>query len=302
MSAAQKLSVTQSVAEDRGPDASGDRDSREPIRFYEATSRWGFVDLQELWRYRELIVVFALRDLKVRYRQTFVGVAWALITPLTSIIIFSTLFGLLGRKPVSDDDQYALIAICGLLPWQLFAGTLTQSSATLVANQAMLTKVYFPRIILLVSTLITGLVDFAIACVILIVMLFMYGITPTPSMLLTPLFVAAFLLASLAVGLWLSALNVLYRDIGHVVPFLIQIGFYLSPVVYESNALIPEKWRLLYSLNPMVGLIDGFRWSVLGRGTPPVASLLISAGILTLVLLGGLRYFHRTERILADRI
>ena len=197
---------------------------------------------------------------------------------------------------------FAPFAICGLLTWQLFSSTLTQSSGCLVAHQNLVTKVYFPRIVLPISTLLSGLVDFGIGCLILLPMLVTYRVVPTPAVLLTPVFVALILLLSLAVGLWLSALNALYRDIGHVVPFLLQLGFFMSPIVYGTDKLIPEEWQILYSLNPLVGLIDGFRWSVFGHGAPPVVSLSISLVIVASVLLGGLRYFRRTERILADRI
>ncbi len=272
------------------------------MQFFGPRPGWHLIDLRELWRFRDLVWILALRDIKVRYRQTAVGVLWAILQPFTTMVIFTTLFTLLGRTPSSGDVPYAVAAFCGLIPWQLFANTLTQASGSLVANQNLITKVYFPRAVLPLASLIGSLVDFAIASVILLAMLAWYGITPGWPILLIPVFVGLVMLASLAAGLWLSAANGLYRDVGYVVPFLIQVGFYLSPVVYESGTLIPERWQFVHALNPMVGVLEGFRWALLGHRAPPVESLMISLTGLAVLLIGGMLYFRRVERYLADRI
>jgi lipopolysaccharide transport system permease protein len=242
----------------------------------DAAQRWQFVDLGELWRYRELLSVLALRELKVRYRQAVIGAAWAVVQPVTTAVIFGVLFGLLGREPAAGGTPYFVTAYCGLLAWQLLATSATQASASLVSNRQMVTKVYFPRMLLPVASILCALVDAGIAFGVLVCVMAWFGIIPGLAVITLPAFLVLALLTALAAGLWLSALNALYRDIAYVVPFLIQVGFFISPVVYETGAIIPERWRLVYSLNPMVGVLDGFRWALLSKPAPPAAGLLVS--------------------------
>ena len=257
----------------------------------------------DLWRYRELLWILALRDIKVRYKQTLIGAAWAVIQPLTTMVIFTTLFRLMGQIPAENGPvPYAVSTFCALLPWQLFATALTQSSESLVSNQNLITKVYFPRIVIPISTVVAGLVDFAISFCILLAMMLFYGITPSWSILAIVPLIGLAGLAAFALGLWLSALTALFRDFRYVVPFLIQLGFFASPVVYETASLIPDKWQTLYWLNPMVGVLEGFRWAVLGKPAPPLAMLALSTGGILIVLTTGLVYFRRMERVFADRI
>ncbi|MCP4891248.1 MAG: ABC transporter permease [Planctomycetaceae bacterium] len=273
-----------------------------PMRYYSARTGWQLVDLAELWEYRDLIWMLSLRDIKVKYRQTIVGVAWAVIQPLITMVVFGVLFQLIKGQPTTGDVPYAVTCLCGLVPWQLFAGTLSQSTSSLVVNQNLVTKVYFPRVALPLSTLVAGLVDFGIAFVILVGTMAALGVVPSAAIALLPLMVMLVLLTSIAFGLWLSSLNALYRDIEYAVPFFIQIGFFVSPVVYEMNAVIPAKWQWLYSLNPMVGVLEGFRWAMLGTESPPVTSVLLSVIGVLFVLISGLVYFRRMERHFADRI
>ncbi|PQO45918.1 ABC transporter permease [Blastopirellula marina] len=270
--------------------------------YYQAPSGWRLLDLTEIWNYRELIWSLAARDLKVRYRQTAVGVIWAILQPLAMMTIFTVMFRLMGRAPVEEGVPYVVAVLCGLLPWQLFAATLSNASESLVNHQSLITKVYFPRAVLPISAMLGGVVDFSISLSLLAVALLWFGIAPTWAMLLIPVFSLLALLASLAASLWLSALNAIYRDVRYVVPFVLQVGFFVSPVVYETDALIPPGYRLIYALNPMVGVIDGLRWAVLGHTPPAVAPMLISLGCLFAVLLSGMAYFRQVERHLADRI
>ena len=271
------------------------------MKYYEARSGLGFADFGELWAYRDLFLSLALRNLQVQYRQTIIGVAWAVIRPLTLMVVFTALFRMLGRIPASNEQTYAVTLFAVLLPWQLFATTLTKSTSSLVANEAILTKVYFPRLILPLVPIAVGLVDFAIAFVVLLGLMFWYGVVPTASILLVPLFVVLAVLVSFAFGTWLSAANALYRDIQHAVPFVVQVGMFVSPVIYEL-AEVPEKWRTLYSLNPMVGVLEGFRWSLLGGQQAPLTAIAFSIMISVVVLIGGLIYFRRIERFVADRV
>lgn len=265
---------------------------------------WRLVDLREVWRYRELLWILALRDIKVRYKQTFIGVAWAILQPVTKMVIFTTLFRLIGRTPAEQDVAYpyAVTLYCALLPWELFANALAQSSESIVLNQQLVTKVYFPRVIVPVAPIVAGLLDFALAFLVLIGMMVYYGITPSWQALMLPLFIAFAVAAALSMGLWLSALNALYRDFRYAMPFLIQIGFFISPVIYETQAIIPPPWRSAFALNPMVGVLEGFRWALLGKTEPPLLPMLISAAAVALLLLGGLVYFRRMERLFADRV
>lgn len=260
---------------------------------------WLALHLGDLWRYRELLFFLTWRDIKVRYKQTLLGVTWALIQPLLTMVIFSVIFGSLAHLP-SEGIPYPIFTFTALLPWQLFAFALGNSSNSLVGSQALVSKVYFPRLVIPIASVLPGLLDFAISFVVLIGMMIYYHISLTTRMLALPLFLLLALATALAVGLWLSALNVEYRDVRYVVPFLTIFWQYATPVAY-SVTLIPEKWRLLYGLNPMTGVVEGFRWALLGNGQ--VGGLLwVSVTIVIVLLIGGLVYFKRMEDTFADVI
>lgn len=259
---------------------------------------WQPIRLAELWRYRELLWFLAWRDVKVRYKQTALGVGWAVLQPLFLMILSSLIFGGLG-KISSGDVPYPLFSLCALLPWQLFAYALTQASNSVVAEQNLITKVYFPRVLIPLSSVLSGVVDFAIAFVLLLGMMAWYGVAPGWGIVTLPLFTLLALAAALAVGLWLSALNVQYRDFRYTLAFLTQLWFFATPVVYPSS-LIPEKYRLFYGLNPMAGVVEGFRWALLGKAEPPGAMLWVSVASVAVLLVGGLFYFRRMERSFAD--
>lgn len=282
---------------DPSPPADG-----EGLRYFGPSPGWRLVNWRELWQHRELLWTLAVRDLKVRYRQTLVGVAWVVIQPVTTMAIFLVLFGLLGRQPASDAAPYGLVLMCGLLPWQLFAGVISRATVCLVENQALVTRVYFPRLVLPLSGGVSAVVDFAVAFLVLIGLLLWYGVPLSWGALVVPPLVALTVLAGLAVGVWLAALNAMYRDFGYVVPFLLQVGFFVSPVVYETDALIPERWRALFALNPMVSVIEGFRWALLREPPPAAVPVLASLAGGLFLLVSGLVYFRRIERYLADRI
>ena len=254
--------------------------------------------MRELWEYRELLYFLTWRDIKVRYKQTVLGAAWAVIQPLFMMLVFSLFFGKLAGVP-SDGIPYPVFAFCGLLPWQLFANSLTQASNSLVGSQNLITKVYFPRLVVPISAVLGGVVDFAIAFVLLLAMMFYYGIVPGWQIVVLPGLVLLVVLASLGVGLWLSALNVQYRDVRYTISFLVQFWLFATPVAYPSS-IVPEKWRVLYALNPMVGVVDGFRWALLGKPESPGVPLLISMIVVVLLLIGGLYYFRRMEQQFAD--
>lgn len=258
---------------------------------------WSF-DLKGLWNYRELLYFLIWRDVKVRYKQTALGVSWAILQPLLATLVFTIFFGRLARMP-SDGVPYPVFAYVAMVPWQFFANALTQSSNSLVASQNLITKVYFPRLVIPLGSVIAGLVDFAFAFVVLIGMMFYYGIKPGPSILLLPLFLLLAIATALAAGLWLSALNVQFRDVKHTVPFLTQFWMFATPVVYPSS-LIPARWRMWYGLNPMAGVVDGFRYALLGKAARPGPIIWVSAAAVTVLLLGGLVYFKRMESTFAD--
>ena len=261
---------------------------------------WSNLELGEVWQYRELLLFLIWRDIKVRYKQTALGAAWAILQPVFSMVVFSLFFGRLAKVP-SDGIPYPVFAYCALLPWQLFAYALTESSNSVVANERLITKVYFPRLVIPVAGVLAGLVDFAIAFSVLIILLLSYGIHPTWTVATLPLFVLLAILTALAVGLWLSALNVQYRDVRYTVGFLTQLWLFLSPVAYPSS-LVPERWRPLYGLNPMAGVVEGFRWALLGKTPAPGAMLAVSVLVVILLLAGGLFYFRRMENSFADVI
>ncbi len=259
---------------------------------------WVPLNLKDLWEYRELLYFLVWRDIQVRYKQTVLGAAWAVLQPVLTMIVFSVFFGQLAGMP-SDGIAYPVFAFAGLLPWQLFAFALAGSGNSLVANQQLLTKVYFPRLLIPLAAVLAGLVDFAIAFVVLVALMFYYGIVPTFAVLTLPLFMLFVLATALGVGLWLSALNVEYRDVRYVLPFLTQLWFFSTPIAYSSR-LVPASWRWLYGLNPMAGVVEGFRWALLGKGEGIEPMVMISVLAVVVLLIGGLVYFRRMEKTFAD--
>jgi len=271
-----------------------------PVVLIQPRHGWLKFDLAALYRYRELLYFLTWRDVIVRYKQAAVGVAWAVLQPLLTMVVFTVIFGRFAKMP-SDNLPYPIFAFTALLPWNYFAQAIARSGTSLVSNANLVSKVYFPRLVIPISGAIAPLVDFAISFVILLGMMAWYRIAPTWGVLMLPVFTLLAVVTAVAVSLYLAALNVKYRDVGHTIPFLVQFWMYASPVVY-SVSIIPEKWRLLYSLNPMVGVIEGFRWALLGKEQPDFAVMAMSAVIVTILLVGGLVYFKRTERIFADII
>ena len=257
---------------------------------------------KDLWRYRELFSVLAWRDVSVRYKQTVIGAAWAVLRPFLTMVIFTVVFGRAANFPPISYPTSAMLVFAGLLPWSLFSAALTGASESMVANANLIGKVYFPRIIVPTATLLTALIDFLLSLMILVAMMAWYRFLPGWQILMLPLFVALALLASLGPGLWVTALNIKYRDFRVVIPFLVQIGLYVSPVGFSSS-VVPEEWRWLYSLNPLVGIIDGFRWCLLGgASTIYWPGFLISLGVIAFFLWLGIRRFRATERTFADLI
>lgn len=256
---------------------------------------------RDLWQYRELFYFLAWRDIAVRYKQTVIGIAWSVIRPVLTMIVFTFVFGRLAGLP-SDGAPYPIMVFAALLPWQLFANSLTESSSSLVNNAAMISKVYFPRLAIPTSAVAVAFVDFLISFVVLLVLMLGYQFWPTWRMVTLPLFTLLALILALGGGLWMAALNVKYRDFRYIVPFLVQFGMYLSPVGFSSE-IVPDNLRFLYSLNPMVGVIDGFRWAILGGDLTLLWSgFLISVAMTFVLFITGLRYFRRTERTFADVI
>jgi len=256
---------------------------------------------RDVWLYRELFWFLVWRDILVRYKQTAVGIAWSVIRPLLTMIVFTIVFGLLANLP-SGDVPYPLLVFAAMLPWNFFANALSEGSGSLIGNASLLTKVYFPRIIIPVSSVMVALVDFAISLIIMVGIMLWYGYLPDWRIVFLPLFLLLACLSVAGAGLWFAALNVRYRDFRYVVPFVVQLGLYVSPVGFSSG-IVPEQWRLLYALNPMVGVIDGFRWSLLRGGTELYwPGILLSTLLSLLLLFSGLWYFRKTERVLADVI
>ena len=269
-----------------------------PFMWIEPSRGWGSLKLHEIWTYRELLYFLIWRDVKVRYKQTFIGAAWAVLQPLAAMILFTLVFRMFIKIP-SDGLPYPVFAYAALLPWNFFSSGLNRSSSSLVGQAHLISKVYFPRLIVPLSAALSGIVDFAIAFVLLIGMMVWLGFVPTWKVVTLPLFLLLALLSALAVGLWMSALNVRYRDVGYTIPFLTQILMFASPLFYPIS-LVPEEWRLLYSLNPLVGIIDGFRWALLSTPEPDFTTVGVSALLVSLLLFGGAVYFKRMERTFVD--
>lgn len=258
------------------------------------------IRIKELWAYRELLYFLVWRDIKVRYKQTVLGVLWAIIQPVLTMVVFSVFFGKLGKMP-SDGVPYPIFSFAALVPWTLFSNGLTQATGSLVASSNLIKKVYFPRLIIPTATVLAGVVDFVLAFVVLLAMMFYFGVFPTINALWLPAFLLMTIVASLAVSVWLSALNVKYRDVRHIVPFLSQIWLFATPIAYSSS-LLNEPWRTIYGLNPMVGVVEGFRWALLGTSTQPGMMVLVSFAVSLVLLIVGAFYFRRMERTFADII
>jgi lipopolysaccharide transport system permease protein len=257
---------------------------------------------RDLWRYRELFYVLAWRDVAVRYKQTIIGLAWAVIRPFLTMVVFTLVFSKLAKLPAEGSAPYALMVFAGLLPWQFFATALAESSSSLIGNSNLISKVYFPRLIVPTAAVVVSFIDFLITFSLLVALMAWYRFMPSWQILTLPIFVAMAFLASLGPGLWITALNVKYRDFRYVIPFIVQFGLYVSPVGFSSS-LVPEEWRLLYSLNPMVGVIDGFRWAILGGESKLyIPGFLMSWGVIVFFLWLGIRKFRSMEKTFADLI
>jgi lipopolysaccharide transport system permease protein len=258
------------------------------------------LDLPAVWHYRELLYFLVWREVKVRYKQTVLGVAWAVLQPLMTMAIFTVIFGMFVNVP-SDGLPYPLFALAALLPWTYFSEAMTRSSVSLVGDAQLIRKVYFPRLIMPLAAVVSPAVDFLLAFILLLAMMAWYGLSPTWGIIMLPGFLLLGLITALAVGLWLSALNVRYRDVRHIVPFLIQCWMYVSPVAYPVS-IVPEGWRVLYGLNPMAGVIEGFRWALLGKQSPDIGIMLVSVMAVIALLIGGVIFFKHMEQTFADVI
>ena len=271
-----------------------------PVLRIAPPSRWWAIPFGELWSYRELLYFFVWRDVKIRYKQTVIGAAWAVLQPFLTMLVFSLFFGKLARIP-SGGLPYPIFYYSALLPWLYFAAALQNATNTIVENQRLITKVYFPRLALPISAVSSGLVDFGVSFLLFLAMMVYYGIRPGAAALWLPVFLLLAILTALGVGLWLSALNAIYRDVRYVLPFLVQFWMFASPVVYASS-LVPAKWRWLYGLNPMAGVIEGFRWSLTGHGDPPGLPFCVSAAVVIAILLSGIGFFQKMETAVADAV
>ena len=276
----------------------GDADEALRVLRIKPSSGWVSLRLGELWEYRELLYFMVWRDVKVRYKQTALGAAWAIIQPFMTMVVFSLFFGKLGKMP-SDGIPYPIFSFAALVPWTFFANGLNQASNSLVASSNLIKKVYFPRLAVPIATVVSGVVDFALSFIVLLGMMLYYHIAPSINVLWLPAFLLLTLIASLGVSLWLSALNVEFRDVRFVVPFIIQFWLFATPIAYSSR-LLPEPWRTLYGLNPMVGVVEGFRWALLGTNTRPGPMIAVSSVVALVILIGGAFYFRRMEKTFAD--
>lgn len=280
----------------------------EMVIYLRPSRGWAALNLLELWRFRELILFLTWRDILVRFKQTVFGASWAVIQPLFTMVVFTFFFGRLAKVP-TDGIPYPIFSFTALLPWGLFSKALGDAGRSLVQQRSMITKVYFPRLAIPIASVLGGVVDFAISFFVLVLMIVYYNnipassyqVTITSNVLFLPFFLLLCICTALGVGLWLSALNVIYRDINHMIPFLTQILLFITPIAYSSQ-MIPEKWQFIYALNPMVGVVEGFRWALLGSGDPPGYLFLISVMVTLVLLVSGLFYFRRMERTFADMV
>jgi homopolymeric O-antigen transport system permease protein len=264
----------------------------------EASKGWAWPKLRELWEFRELLYFFAWRDIKVRYRQTVMGVLWAIIQPFFTMVIFSMFFGRLANIP-SDGVPYPIFSFTALVPWTFFANALAQASNSLVSNANMIKKIYFPRLALPIATVLAGVVDFALAFIVLLGIMIFYGLVPTVNIIWLPLFALLALVTSIGVSLWLAAMNVQFRDVRYTIPFLTQAWLFVTPIAYPSS-MLPEQWRIVYGLNPMAGVVEGFRWALLGTDTAPGKMIIVSALVAVTLFVSGAFYFRRMEQNFAD--
>lgn len=271
-----------------------------PVLVIRQTKGWKLLDLRELWAYRELMYFLTLRDIQVRYKQTVIGIAWAVLQPLAMMVVFTLFFGKLANIP-SDGLPYPLFALAGLLPWQLFSRAISESTGSLITDQRLITRVYFPRVIVPIATTLAALADFAISALLFVGLLLAFGFSPGPAVLWMPAFVLLALVTTLGIGFWLSALNVEFRDVAHIVPFLNQLWLFITPVVYPSS-LVPSSWRTLYGLNPMAGVVEGFRWALLGAGEGPSRMMAVSSLVAVGLFVSGMAWFRRRERTFVDTI
>jgi lipopolysaccharide transport system permease protein len=268
------------------------------IVIIQPSRRWELPNLSNLWEYRELLYFLVWRDIKVRYKQTLLGALWAILQPFLTMVVFSVFFGSLARVP-SDGIPYPIFSYTALLPWQLFARVLNESGKSIVSNRDLITKVYFPRLLIPMATVLAGLVDFGISALVFLGMMLYYGIVPTVNIFTLPLFLLLAVVTAFAVGLWLSALNAKYRDVGYMIPFLAQFWLFATPIAYPSS-LVPESWRTWYGLNPMVGVVEGFRWALLGTTSSPSLLIIVSTLAVVIILIAGLYYFRQMEKTFAD--
>jgi lipopolysaccharide transport system permease protein len=271
-----------------------------PVQRIQPPRAWFELRLAELWQFRELIYFFVWRDVKIRYKQTVIGVAWVIVQPLLTMLMFTIFFGRLAKMP-SQGLPYPVFYLAAVVPWAYFSNALLSVTNIMVENQRVITKVYFPRLVLPISAAFSGLVDFFVGFLVLVVFTLSYGMRPSLPILLLPLFLLLAVMTVLGVGLWLSALNALYRDVRYLIPFLVQFWMLASPVAYPSS-LVPERWRWVYGLNPMVGVIEGFRWALTGRVPSPGPVLYVSVAIVCFLVFGGLLFFNRMEGAIADRV
>lgn len=272
----------------------------EDVLILRPTSGWSALNLRDLWKYRELIYFLTWRDIKVRYKQTILGASWAVIQPVVNMVVLTIIFGKLANMSTEGIPR-PIFTFTALLPWGLFSKALSDAGRSMLSNRSMITKIYFPRLIIPLSSVMSGVVDFGIQFLVLIGMMVFYKFVPTINIWTLPFFLLLSLVTALGFGLWLSALNVLYRDVGYILPFLTQIWLLLTPVAYSANE-VPDQWRLIYALNPMVGVVEGFRWALLGTANTPGPILIVSSAISLLLLVSGMYYFRRMERTFADMV
>jgi lipopolysaccharide transport system permease protein len=278
----------------------GTREVGERVLRIEPSKGWVPLNIGDLWEYRELVYFLMWRNVKIRYKQTVLGAAWAIIQPFMTMLVFSLFFGKLAKVP-SDSIPYPIFSFAALVPWTFFSNSLALASNSLIGSAHLITKVYFPRLAIPIATVLSGLVDFAVAFLMLVLMMMYYGITPTSRTLWLPLFLLLALITSLGVSLWLSAMSVEYRDVQHVMPFVLQFWLFATPIAYSSS-MLSEPWRTMYGLNPMVGVVEGFRWALLGTNTGPGPIIVVSSLVAIVVLVSGAFYFRRMERTFADRV